>query len=77
MALIREECKNDETGNMFEVLIQNYKDDEYFSSDTDERINKLSDFGYIGTTAMKQTIPSGSGSGSSESSCEHLPHSWI
>ncbi len=55
---------------MFEALIQNYKDEEYFSSDMDERINKLSAFGYVGNTAMHQTIPSGSGSGSSESSCE-------
>ncbi len=39
----------------------------------DERVNKLCDFGYVGNTAMKQTILSRSGSGSSESSCEALP----
>ncbi len=70
MALIRDECKDDATGNMLEALIQNYKDKEYFSSDTDERINQLSVFGYVGTTAMHQTVPSGSGSSLSESSCE-------
>ncbi len=55
---------------MFEALIQNYKDEEYFSSDTDERSNQLSAFGNIGTTSMRQTVLSRSGSGSSESSCK-------
>ncbi len=52
--------------------MENYRDEDYFSSDTDERITKLVAFAYVGTTAMQQMAPMGSGSGSglSESSVE-------
>ncbi len=70
MAHIREECKSQALGNTFEALIQNYHDEDYFSTDTDERIDKLVAFGYTGTTAMHSPTLSGTGSGSSQSSVE-------
>ncbi len=70
MACIREECKDDASGNVFKALIENYHDEDYFSTDTDERIDKLAAFGYTGTTTMHSRTPSGTGSGSSESSVE-------
>ncbi len=39
MAHIREECKGDASGNTFRALIEHYHDEDYFSTDTDERID--------------------------------------
>ncbi len=52
VAGIRESCKDDPQG-MFESLIEEYKDEDYFSSDMDEQIDRLNAFAYIGTTTMK------------------------
>ncbi len=78
VANIRETCKEDPPA-MFTHLIENYKDEDYFSSDTDEKVDRLVAFAYIGNTAMQQSVPMGSrsGSGSSESSSRHHLHSWI
>ncbi len=70
VAHIREECKNEPSGNTFEALIQNYHDEDYFSTDMDERLDKLVAFGYAGTTAMCSRMLSGTGSGLSEGSGE-------
>ncbi len=60
---------------MFTHLIENYKDEDYFSSDTDEKVDRLVMFAYVGNTAMQQSVPIGGGSrsGSSESSGEAPP----
>ncbi len=52
---------------MFTLLIENYKDEDHFSTDMDEKVDGLVAFAYIGTTAMQQTAPMGSRSGSSSS----------
>ncbi len=53
--------------------MEEYKDEDYFSSDTDEQVNRLIDFAYEGTTAMKHSVPRGSRSGSSSSGEDRLP----
>ncbi len=68
VANIKEECKDDPS--MFRHLIENYHDEDYFSTDMDERVTQLVAFGYVGTTAMRNPVPSGTGSGSSESSVD-------
>ncbi len=68
VANIREGCKDD--SSTFKYLIENYHDEDYFSTDTDERVTQLVTFGYVGTTAMHNPVPSRSGSGSSESSVD-------
>ncbi len=68
VAHIREECKDD--ASTFRHLIENYHDEDYFSTDMDERIDKLVAFGYAGTTAICSPMLSRTGSGSSESSME-------
>ncbi len=72
VAHIREECKDDPS--TFKHLIVNYHDEDYFSTDTDERIDKLARLGYVGTTAMRSPVLSGTGSGSIESSVEEPAH---
>ncbi len=53
--------------------MESYHDEDYFSTDTDERINKLVTFGYAGTTAMCSPMLSGTGSGWSECSVDGAP----
>ncbi len=72
VADIKESCKDDDPAT-FRHLIENYKDEDYFCLDTDERVTQLVAFAYVGTTAMHQTLPSGSGSGLSESGREAPP----
>ncbi len=50
--LIRESCGSDRPGT-FEALVETYRDEDYFSSDTDTQIDRLTAFAYTGTTAMK------------------------
>ncbi len=51
--------------------MEEYKDEDYFSMDTDEQVDRLVAFSYAGTTAMKHSVLRGSrGSGSSQSSGE-------
>ncbi len=71
VAHIREECKDD--ASTFGHLMENYHDKDYFSTDTDERIDKLVAFGYAGTTAMHSPMLSRTGSGSSEGSMNGAP----
>ncbi len=68
VALIRESCDDDRPGT-FEALMDAYKDEDYFSSDMDTQIDRLTAFAYTGTTGMKHKVPmmSRSGSGSSQS----------
>ncbi len=68
VANIREECKDDPS--TLRHLMENYHDEDYFSTDTDERVTQLVAFGYVGTTAMCSPVPSGTGSSSRESSVE-------
>ncbi len=70
VANIRENCRDDVSGNVFRALIENYHDKDYFSTDMDQRIDQLVAFGYAGTTVMRSRMPSGTGSGLSESSME-------
>ncbi len=72
--MIRESCKDDRP-ETFESLIEEYKDEDYFSSDTDKQVDRLTAFAYTGTTAMKHSVPmmSRSGSGSSQSGGEGRP----
>ncbi len=56
--------------NTFRVLIENYQDFDCYSMDTDQKIDELVEYGYAGTTAMRSRTPSGTGSGSSESSVD-------
>ncbi len=73
VANIRESCKDDPPGT-FTHFMENYKDDDYFSCDTDEKIDGLIVFTYIGNTAMQQSVLMGSRSRSgSESSGEAPP----
>ncbi len=74
VAGIRESCKDDPPGT-FKSLMEEYKDEDYFSSDMDEQIDQLKAFAYIGTTAMKHMALMGSrsGSGSSQSGGEVQP----
>ncbi len=72
--LIRESCSGDRPGTI-EALVEMYRDEDYFSSDTDTQIDRLTAFAYTGTTAMKHRVhmTSGSGSGSSHSGGEMPP----
>ncbi len=62
---IRDSCKDDPA--MFESLMEEYNDEEYFSSDTGKQVDRLVAFAYTGTTAMKHSVPIGSRSGSESS----------
>ncbi len=52
VAIIRENCSEDASGNVFRALIENYHDEDYFSMDTGQKIDQLVTIGYAGTTAM-------------------------
>ncbi len=72
--LWRESCGDDRPGTI-EAIVDAYKDEDYFSSDTDKQIDRLTAFAYTGTTAMKHRVHmmSRSGSGSSQSGGEAQP----
>ncbi|MCP4604630.1 MAG: hypothetical protein GY847_29605, partial [Proteobacteria bacterium] len=72
--LIRESCYSDRPG-AFEALVDAYRDEDYFSSNMDTQINRLTVFAYTGTTAMKHRVhmTSESGSGLSHSGGEVQP----
>ncbi len=65
---MRESCDSDRPGT-FEALVDTYRDEDYFSSNTDKQIDRLTAFAYTGMTAMKHRVHtmSRSGSGSSQS----------